>query len=271
VVPVVQGHPIAIYEDDFFDPDLVWTVGQVIATGTVTPSGLRWPHVDGTRNGKPFRYFTQLPSLRRDRVAACSISPAYTISKGPGPYPPVWGSYTVAAVGDTFYKLPFDYGFQPATGLLNIDDPFVNARHPEWQAYAFDLVAPYLALLRAARGGEVVDVVESDPYNVADAPEGWPGIGNYVWIQHEDGTIGIYFHIAHQQALVAVGQKLRRGDPVALCGETGNASEPHVHFEVINPDQSKRRIRFQAIVNSTIDNCFLPRSFHVFQSTNTAP
>jgi murein DD-endopeptidase MepM/ murein hydrolase activator NlpD len=61
---------------------------------------------------------------------------------------------------------------------------------------------------------------------------GWSntGFGNHVRIDIGDGTIEIYGHLS--QIGVRVGQTVRAGDVIGKSGATGNASGPHLHFEV---------------------------------------
>jgi murein DD-endopeptidase MepM/ murein hydrolase activator NlpD len=60
---------------------------------------------------------------------------------------------------------------------------------------------------------------------------GWNGgYGNYIKISHENGTVTLYAHNA--QNLVSAGEKVDKGEVIALMGRTGNATGCHVHFEI---------------------------------------
>lgn len=56
------------------------------------------------------------------------------------------------------------------------------------------------------------------------------GYGNYVEINHGDGVTTAYGHFA--DIFVTVGDVVFQGMPVGSVGDTGNASTPHVHYEV---------------------------------------
>ena len=61
---------------------------------------------------------------------------------------------------------------------------------------------------------------------------GWEGhSGNRVTVDHGDGLQTGYSH--NSKLLVNVGDKVKRGDLIALSGTTGNSTGCHVHFEVI--------------------------------------
>lgn len=56
------------------------------------------------------------------------------------------------------------------------------------------------------------------------------GYGNNVVISHPDGRMTRYAH--NSKLLVKVGQKVEQGEPIALSGNTGRSTGPHVHFEI---------------------------------------
>lgn len=56
------------------------------------------------------------------------------------------------------------------------------------------------------------------------------GYGNVVVISHPDGRMTRYAH--NSKLLVKVGQHVEQGESIALSGNTGRSTGPHVHFEL---------------------------------------
>ncbi|MBS1117806.1 MAG: hypothetical protein H6Q90_34 [Deltaproteobacteria bacterium] len=63
--------------------------------------------------------------------------------------------------------------------------------------------------------------------------------GRYVAIDHGDGLRTFYMHMDELRAGLAIGQKVRAGDPLGTMGQTGFATGPHLHF-AITQDQHGR-------------------------------
>ncbi len=73
-------------------------------------------------------------------------------------------------------------------------------------------------------------VMASSAGTVAKA--GWgSGYGYVVYINHADGRQTRYGHLS--KVLVSVGQTVSQGQKIALSGNTGVSSGPHVHFEIL--------------------------------------
>lgn len=56
------------------------------------------------------------------------------------------------------------------------------------------------------------------------------GFGNYVSIQHEDGTRALYAHLASFKR--KTGETVQAGDVIGIEGTTGNSTGVHLHLEI---------------------------------------
>ena len=65
---------------------------------------------------------------------------------------------------------------------------------------------------------------------VAYAGNGIRGYGNIVVLRHASDLLTVYAH--NSVVLVTRGQPVRAGDRIALVGQSGRATGPHLHFEV---------------------------------------
>jgi len=56
--------------------------------------------------------------------------------------------------------------------------------------------------------------------------------GNYIVIRHHDKEYSLIAHLAPNSITVNVGEHVKQGEVIARCGNTGNTSEPHIHFQL---------------------------------------
>lgn len=92
--------------------------------------------------------------------------------------------------------------------ILHIDRPHEG----------IDVVAPAGTPIEAPAGGVVTTA-------------GWvAGFGNVVTVDHGFGLVTKYAHAS--RLLVRPGQRVRRGERLALVGNSGLATGPHLHYEV---------------------------------------
>ncbi len=56
------------------------------------------------------------------------------------------------------------------------------------------------------------------------------GYGNVIILSHDEGYSTVYAH--NSVNLVKKGQYVKKGSVIAKVGRTGNATGPHLHFEV---------------------------------------
>jgi hypothetical protein len=126
------------------------------------------------------------------------------------------------------YHLPFKQGssFPVTQGFGG------NFSHTHIESYyAVDFAMPEGTPIHAARAGIVAEVNDSfSQGGVEDVA--FVNRANSIRILHEDGTMAVYAHLGHHSAQVQVGDKVQSGQFIALSGNTGYSTGPHLHFAV---------------------------------------
>ena len=111
------------------------------------------------------------------------------------------------APGSFNLSSPFGYRSDPITGVSKMHTGMDFSCDPGNPVYA--------------TGDGTVILVESDFY----------GDGNHIEVDHVFGYVSRYSHLADMFAYV--GQKVRRGDCIALSGKSGRVTGPHLHYEIL--------------------------------------
>ncbi|MBN1542081.1 M23 family metallopeptidase [candidate division KSB1 bacterium] len=107
--------------------------------------------------------------------------------------------------------------FLPVEGILTSD--YDDYRHfDRGQHRGIDIAAPRGSFIRAAADGIVMFA-------------GWtPDLGDLMILYHGNGFFTYYGH--NQRLLYKRNALVKKGDPIALLGNTGQSSAPHLHFEI---------------------------------------
>jgi len=130
---------------------------------------------------------------------------------------------------DIYYATPVGW---PVPGALS--SGFGKREHPRTGEVAFHSGVD----IRAASGTPVKATADG-----IVSVSGWvAGNGNTVVIEHGRGFSTAYAH--NKQSLVKVGQKVKRGDTIALSGATGVTTGPHLHYEVWKAGRQVNPISF---------------------------
>lgn len=106
--------------------------------------------------------------------------------------------------------------FRPVAGIITSKFGW----RPQFQRvhHGIDLSLSVGDTVRSALSG-TVKLISFDPN----------GYGHYVVMSHPNGMETVYGHL--QYALVSQGQYIYSGQPLAIGGNTGNSTGPHLHFE----------------------------------------
>ncbi len=126
----------------------------------------------------------------------------------------------VAKIVERGTKVPPTYVY-PLWGRLS--SGFGRRKAPKRGASTFhkgiDIAVPIGTAVMASCGGTVTRA-------------GWgSGYGYCVYIQHPDGKSSRYGHLS--KVLVKAGDKVSQGQKIALSGNTGVSTGPHLHFEIL--------------------------------------
>jgi len=101
-------------------------------------------------------------------------------------------------------------------------------------AFARERVHPILHLARPHEGIDVTAPmgaeIEAPAAGVVTQVSWVEGYGNMLTVDHGYGLVTRYAHCS--KILVARGQRVKRGQKVALVGSTGLSTGPHLHYEV---------------------------------------
>ena len=112
---------------------------------------------------------------------------------------------------------------------------------------------------RAIADGVVVEVKDGLPENTPNAPPVVPITvetiaGNHVNLDLGGGVYAMYAHLQPGSLRVKLGDRVTPGQVIGLVGNTGNSSEPHFHFQLMDR-------------NSPLDSEGLPYSLPAFKVT----
>lgn len=127
------------------------------------------------------------------------------------------------------YRIPFlaDQAFQI---LQSADGPLFTHTTVATR-YAVDINMPVGTTVVAARAGMVVEVVRQFADNGKAEAEFFDK-ANYVRVLHDDGSWADYVHLMQNSTQVQPGQRVDIGNVLALSGNSGFSTTPHLHFHV---------------------------------------
>ena len=172
-----------------------------------------------------------------NEIAGLLLKPyteAKTIERNATPmFLPFKGVWTVFWGGDTkeqnyhveslAQKNAFDIMVYDERGSTHKGNGLINE---DYYAFGKELFAPC--------DGEVVLVVDGVKDNVPGTLNPIYIPGNTVVIKTSKGEYVFFAHFKQHSIVVKQGQQVKTGELLGLCGNSGNSSEPHLHFHLQN-------------------------------------
>lgn len=106
------------------------------------------------------------------------------------------------------------------------------------------------APLIAVADGKIIKVVSEEPdIAIGKRGEGHPA-GNHILLEIAPSRYALYAHMKQNSAVVEEGQAVRMNDVLGECGNSGNTSQPHLHFQIqseldlFSPENETFPVRF---------------------------
>lgn len=88
------------------------------------------------------------------------------------------------------------------------------------------------AVVIAPGDGKVIQVINGAVDCNPGESDRSVGVGNTVIIDHENGEYSVLCHFKSGSIAVKVGNRVKKGRKLGLCGNSGNTSQPHIHYHL---------------------------------------
>ncbi len=129
----------------------------------------------------------------------------------------------------------------------------------DYYAYGQDILA--------MADGVVVTAVDGVPDSTLGELNPYFATGNLVVLRHEGATHSAYAHLIPGSLKVKVGARVRRGQVLGRCGNSGNSSEPHLHVQFQDGPQFEKSWGLEAVFAEAVvvrDGVSAPRTDYTF-------
>lgn len=193
---------------------MVW----LIWLAACAPEGARNPRT--LRTAEPLRL--RFPIAERERI----LDRVMGVDHDPTEYLGAEEIFCTNYAGDGF---PYCYDSHDGSDFDLID--------------GFETMDAGSATIVAAAAGTVERVLDThydrchlDPATLGPDCDGHEMVANVVVLRHKGGYRTFYKHLAQHSAMVAEGDEVERGDPLALVGSSGYSTAPHLHLELVADD-----------------------------------
>lgn len=94
----------------------------------------------------------------------------------------------------------------------------------DYEVFGKEIIAPASGLVIQVINGSIDVPIGERDRNV--------GIGNAIVTDYHNGEFSLLCHLKFNSIKVKVGDKIKQGNIIGLCGNTGNTQQPHLHFHL---------------------------------------
>jgi hypothetical protein len=148
-------------------------------------------------------------------------------------------------------------------GASYFGDP---SKNESYHAYGQDIIAPC--------DGTVVLAIDGVPDNKPGDLNPIHVTGNTLVLETEHKEYVLFAHLKSGSIAVQKGQKVEQGEFLALCGNSGNSSEPHLHLQLQNARDFHKatgaKLLFESIlVNGEFKSDYLPLKEQFIENHNS--
>lgn len=164
-----------------------------------------------------------------------------------------WGGDTKELnyhVIDKAQKNAFDFVIKNQQGKTYKND---GKNNEDFYAFGKQLISP--------SDGEVVLVVDGVKDNKPGTSNPIYIPGNTIIIKTKNNEFLFFAHFKQHSIVVKQGQKIKKGDLLGLCGNSGNSTEPHLHFHIQNVEDINKATGAKVYFENIIVNGDLKKDY----------
>lgn len=165
----------------------------------------------------------------------------------------LWGGDTKELnyhVIDKAQKNAFDFVITNLQGKSYENDGKTNE---DFYAFGKQIIAP--------TDGEVVLVVDGIKDNKPGIPNPLYVPGNTVIIKTKNNEYLFFAHFKLHSIVVKQGQTVKQGEMLGLCGNSGNSTEPHIHFHIQNVENMNKATGAKSYFENILVNGELKKDY----------
>lgn len=165
----------------------------------------------------------------------------------------LWGGDTKEEnyhIIDKAQKNAFDFIITNSQGKSYNNDGKTNE---DFYAFGKQLIAP--------TDGEIVLVVDGIKDNKSGIPNPLYVPGNTVIIKTKNNEYLFFAHFKQNSIVVKQGQIVKQGEVLVLCGNSGNSTEPHIHFHIQNVENMNKATGAKSYFENILVNGELKKDY----------